>query len=83
MKNSLIADTGFWIALINPQDRFHTNAVSFLSICCQTLVTTWPVITETCYVLLNRRGIAAIEQFLEMGTQGNYSIFHLDSSDLA
>jgi predicted nucleic acid-binding protein len=83
MKNSLIADTGFWIALINPQDRFHPNAVTFLANCRQTLVTTWPVITETCYMLLSRRGVATAEQFLEMGVQGDYSIFPLDSGHLA
>lgn len=83
MKNSLLADTGFWVALINPQDQFHAVAVRYLANCRHDLVTTWPVITETCYMLLSRRGMPAVEQFLKMGSSGDFSIFPLTSQHLA
>lgn len=82
MKNSVSADTGFWVALLNKDDVFHTEAAAYLASCRQTLVTTWPVITEVCYMLLTRRGIQAVRQFLDMGAQGYFTVFALETEQL-
>ena len=82
MKNSVIADTGFWVALLNKDDAFHAQATTYLAGCRQTLVTTWPVITEVCYLLLSRRGMQAVRQFLDMGAQGYFVIVPLEVEQL-
>lgn len=82
MKNSVIADTGFWVALLNKDDAFHTQATAYLLGCRQTLVTTWPAITEVCYLLLSRRGMQAVRQFLDMGAQGYFVIVPLEVEQL-
>ena len=50
----IIADTGFWIALINRNDKFHKIAVNILQELQEGLVTTWPVLTETCHLLTTK-----------------------------
>ncbi|WP_017841812.1 type II toxin-antitoxin system VapC family toxin [Methylotuvimicrobium buryatense] len=56
MKNWVIADTGFWYALLNKDDVYHHKAVDMLSWIDAGLISTWPVITETCYFLQSRLG---------------------------
>lgn len=50
----ILTDTGFWCALINKNDKHHEQATNVLSSCKENLITTWPVITETCHLLLRR-----------------------------
>lgn len=50
----IIADTGFFIALGNQTDQIHPLAVQTLNALNEPLITTYPVITETCYLLLTR-----------------------------
>ena len=50
----ILTDTGFWCALINKNDKHHERATDVLSSCKENLITTWPVITETCHLLLRR-----------------------------
>ncbi len=45
----IITDTGFWVALGNKKDRFHTQAREKLQILKEPLITTYPVIVETSY----------------------------------
>ncbi len=52
-RNFLIIDTGFFIALGNATDQFHHQAIAALDKLSQyRWVTTWPVLTETCHLLL-------------------------------
>jgi uncharacterized protein len=46
----IIADTGFFVALGNQTDRNHSAAIQFLEFLQEPLITTYPVITETCYL---------------------------------
>lgn len=82
MKNTLIADTGFWYALMDERDQFHQVSMRYLAGCRQSLVTTWPVLTETCYMLLSRHSMQAVSRFLAMGGEGMYTIYALDSNHL-
>jgi predicted nucleic acid-binding protein len=47
----IIADTGFFVALGNQTDRNHSAAIQFLEFLQEPLITTYPVITETCYLM--------------------------------
>lgn len=54
MKNTVIADTGYFVALANPKDHFHQHALDVSKHIKKDLITTWPVITETCHYLLKK-----------------------------
>jgi predicted nucleic acid-binding protein len=60
----ILADTGFWLALANRADRHHEAAVKALRKHRACLVTTWPVMTETCHLLASRLGVPAELEFV-------------------
>ena len=62
----IITDTGFWLALINKRDKHHVQAITFMSGCREDLITSWPVITETCYMLGRDLGIKSQITFLQL-----------------
>lgn len=71
----VIADTGFWLALANRRDRFHHCALDALDAHgVEGFISTWSVVTETCYLLLNRVGAQAQERFLESHERGAFVI---------
>jgi hypothetical protein len=76
----IIADTGFWVALANPKDDFHVLAQQKFADLSEPLITTWPVMTEVCHLLLQRRGITAQLKFIEMYRLGVFAVFDLDTS---
>lgn len=52
-RDFLIIDTGFFVALGNTSDQYHLKAVALLKkIPSQRWITTWPVLTEVCHLLL-------------------------------
>ena len=55
----IIADTGFWIALIDKKDKHYLRDHQFVKHSNEKLITSVPVITEVCHILLKRHGIAA------------------------
>ena len=61
----VLADTGYWLALANSRDRWHGVAVAATRRLDEALVVTWPVITETCHLLLSRLGVQAELRFIE------------------
>jgi predicted nucleic acid-binding protein len=73
----LIADTGFWIALANRKDKHHRLARTYVTQLREPLVTTWPVVTETCYLLLTQLGVQAQVAFLRTYTAGAFQIYDL------
>jgi len=73
----VIADTGFWLALANRADRYHELARARLSELQEPLVTTWPVMAETCYLLLTRLGSDPQERFIRSYAQGAFEVFEL------
>ena len=60
----VLADTGYWLALANSRDRWHGAAVAAPRRLDEALVVTWPVITETCHLLLSRLGVRAELRFI-------------------
>jgi uncharacterized protein len=50
----LIVDTGYLVALLDRKDGHHRTAVQFAHTQSEGWITTWPVITETMYFLMER-----------------------------
>jgi len=73
----IIADTGFWVALANKKDKYHARAKECLILFNEPLITTWPVMTETCHLLLQRLGQYAQQAFIENYLKNNYQVFEL------
>ena len=73
----VIADTGFWVALASRRDQHHARAKARLEELGEPLITTWPVVTETCYLLLSRIGPASQRSFIESLGAGASALFDL------
>jgi uncharacterized protein len=79
----VIADTGFWLAVANEKDGAHKRAVRALDELSEPLVTTWPVMTETCHLLLARLGLKAELSFVRGLAAGAFTVFELASAHRA
>jgi predicted nucleic acid-binding protein len=73
----VIADTGFWLALANRRDKIHERAKAAYVALREPLVTTWPVMTETCHLLLTRLGNEAQLRFVKSYAEGAFQAFDL------
>lgn len=78
----ILADTGFWLALANRRDAHHARAKAALAKHRGPFVTTWPVMTETCHLLVTRLGAPAQLAFIRSGALGAFSVFALDRTHL-
>lgn len=78
----IIADTGFWLALASSRDRHHLRAKRALSANDEPLVTTWPVMTETCHLLVSRVGERSARAFVDSAGKGAFEIFDLSRDHL-
>jgi predicted nucleic acid-binding protein len=78
----IIADTGFFVALGNRRDQLHQIANKQLSLLQEPLITTYPVIVETSYLLAERSGQLSQFKFLQQLTSDSIQIFQLDINDL-
>lgn len=79
MKSTLI-DAGPLIALFSKNDRYHDKVLSFLKQYRGRLVTTWPVITETCH-LLDFDADAQLA-FLRWLRRGALTIYNISFADI-
>ncbi len=78
----IIADTGFWIALFNRRDAYHALAKQRLPLLTEPLVTTLPVMTETCYLLQQQVGVTYAVAFLRSRRREIFNLFALDDRHL-
>lgn len=76
----IIADTGFWLALRNRDDKHHAQAKVALEKVREPLVTTWPVITETCHLLMARLSVEAQLAFVQSWVDGAFRVFDVAES---
>lgn len=75
MPSTVLADTGFWIALMNRRDAHHAAAVAAATrYSDREFVLTWPVVSECCHLLAVRAGGAWAGEFLAMHARGAYGI---------
>jgi len=72
-----MADTGFWVALANKKDKHHVHAIKCLTLFDEVLITTWPVMTEACHLLLHRIGQHAQQSFIENYAAGTFEVFQM------
>ena len=77
-----LVDTGFWLALASGTDRHHEAAKRALAKVEEQLVTTWPVMTETCHLLASRVDERAARAFIDSATRGAFEIFELSAQHL-
>ena len=73
----IIVDTGFWLALANRQDSYHAQATTALAKIREPLITTWAIVTETCYLLLTTMGNQAQVRFINNLSLGTFIVFDL------
>jgi len=78
--NRTLIDAGPLIALFNNRDRYHHKITDFLRAYSGELVTTWPVLTETCHVL--DFNIQAQIDFLKWIRMGGVQIAAVDYQDI-
>ena len=78
----IIADTGFWLALANRTDRHHRAASQALAKLREPLITTWPVLAETCHLLATRLNVDAEVAFLRSAYEGGFEVFALEPAHL-
>ena len=75
----IIADTGFFLALFNANDDHHQRAKATLNRLDEPLITTHPVISETCYLLVARGGGIVQEcNFLVDVAEEAFQVFDLE-----
>jgi predicted nucleic acid-binding protein len=73
----IIVDTGFWLALGNRRDRYHSLAKQKLAEIRRPLITTWPVLTETCYLLLQQIGNHAQVRLIQRFDEGLFDVYEV------
>ncbi|WP_150047512.1 MULTISPECIES: type II toxin-antitoxin system VapC family toxin [Methylomonas] len=79
----IIADSGFWIALADKNDKHHAKADAAAKSLDESLITTFPVMTEVCHILLKRRGVAAQLSFMQMYQLGAFEVFEIQDKHKA
>lgn len=77
----VLADTGYWLALANANDRFHDAAVAATRNLDDSLIVTWPVLTEACYLMLSHLGVDAEVKFVQQ-ISNTVDIFPLSTKHL-
>ena len=77
----IIADTGFWVALADKKDKHHQEADNFVKTTNEMLITTYPVVTEVCHILLKRQGVKAQLTFIKMYQLGAFEVFDMPKKD--
>jgi len=77
MKKCLI-DAGPMIALFDKSDRYHNHAMVFLKSYNGQLLTSWPVVTEVCYML--NFNVEAQTDFLKWISIGAVQVKAIDNT---
>ena len=71
----IIADAGFFYALIDRRDAWHTRAVAALPTQAQGWITTWPVLTEATHLITRWVGTAAAQALLREVADGAIAVW--------
>ncbi len=76
----IIVDTGFWVAFFNRKDTHYLQARECVLHLQEPLITTLPVITETCYLLQHRAGTPIMLAFVGTLRQGGSQLFQIQDA---
>ena len=74
-RRVIIADTGFFYALVDRSDAWHRRAVAMLDTQSQGWITTWPVLTETTHLLMRWIGPDAAQALLREVADGAIAVW--------
>jgi len=78
----ILTDTGFWYAFFNSKDKHHLKSVDVMQNLDEELITTWPVITETSYLLGKALGVPSQLRFLSALESDYIEILELSTQNL-
>ena len=71
----IIADAGFFYALVDRGDAWHRRAVAQLDTQAEGWVTTWPVLTEATHLLMRWIGPDAVQALLREVADGAIAVW--------
>jgi hypothetical protein len=77
----VLADSGFWLALLNRRDRHHERARAVYGGLKEGVVTTWPVLAEACYLLAARVSVTAAAGLLESLAAKEFVVTEIGAED--
>ena len=79
----IITDTGAFVALFSERDRDHSAAQQAFIEISEGFITTYPVVTETCYLLARSAGQNTVRLSLQSIVRNAAEVFHLQNSHIA
>ncbi len=71
----IAVDAGYFIALADVRDRWHTRAVSCVPTQLEGWVSTWPVLTEACHIIATRLNPGIATALVQDAAEGNLLIW--------
>jgi uncharacterized protein len=78
----IIIDTGFLFALADRRDRHHALALQWKDSAEEGWITTWPVITEACYLIGERLSQEAAMDLIKECENGSISLWDIPVAQL-
>jgi uncharacterized protein len=78
----IIVDTGAFVGLFNRRDAFRNSARAAFASFQEPFITTYPVLSETCYLLFRSVGHIAQANFLRSISRGAVTVFEPEISYL-
>ena len=80
----VITDSGFWVGLLRPDDKFHLSAISaWHRHVNEGWITTWAVVTETCHLIGHYLGEGVKSEWLSAIGRQEIKVFDLTYLDCA
>jgi uncharacterized protein len=76
----LLVDTGYLLALADAADAHHTRALEFADTVEEGWITTWPVLTETLYLISQRLHIDCVAPILDDVASGVLSVWDISAA---
>ncbi len=73
----IIVDAGYFYACLDASDAHHIRAAGFLASVSEGWITTWPVVTETVWLLQARLGAKAASAFMAEIGEGSIHVWEL------
>ena len=73
----IAVDTGFLLALLDGRDRHHAVAAQWEFSVEEGWITTWPVVTELCYLVATKLGVGVAVDCMQEMTHGAIKIWDI------
>ena len=78
----ILVDTGFLVALAARRDKRHAAAMAVLAKLREPMITTWPVLTETCHLVGSRVSVDSSIALHRSVYDGAFQLFGLEHAHL-